>query len=230
MKKIPLIVWIILICLVLVHYFYTPDMPEIATGAMVIDLDPGERQPDLMHLWDALVHEQGFANESAVLIQLNQFIDKDGTVQCTQVYYTGDVNGERHFYTVYAYPSGNVLYKDQIFEFTLQGAHPLANFREATLIDFADLTQGDRNITLQTLKYEIKREYNETHGDLYVLSKGSLRPLKGAAFPGGTCWYTIEITPEVPRSEGSSAARGVPDRLIFFTERDIALADTVVYA
>ena len=34
MKKIPLIVWVILICLVFVHYFYTPEKPEIATGAM----------------------------------------------------------------------------------------------------------------------------------------------------------------------------------------------------
>ena len=230
MKKIPLIVWIILICLVLVHYFYTPDMPKIATGAMVIDLDPEERQPDLVHLWDVLVREQGFANESAVLIQLNQFVDKDGTVQCTQVYYTGDVNGERHFYTVYAYPSGNVLYKDQIFEFPLQGAHPLAIFREATLIDFADLTQGECNITLQTLRHEIRKEYNETHRDLYVLSEGSFRPLNEAAFPNGTCWYTIEIVPEVPRLEGSSAVGGVPDRLILFTEQDIALAETVFYA
>jgi hypothetical protein len=74
MKKIPLIVWVILICLIFVHYFYTPEKPEIVTGEMRIDLDPGERQPDLVNLWDALVHEQGFANESAILIQLNQFV------------------------------------------------------------------------------------------------------------------------------------------------------------
>ena len=228
MKKIPLIVWIILICLVLVHYFYTPEMPVITTREMRID--PGERQPDLVHLWDALVSEHGFANESAILIQLNQFVDKDGVVQCTQTYYTGDVDGEQHFYKVYVYPGGNVLYKDQVLEFPLQGAHPLAIFREATLIDFADLTRGDRNITLQTLKYEIKREYNETHGDLYILSEGSLRPLKEATFPDGACWYAIEIAPEVLQPEGSSAAGGVPDCLILFTEQDIALADTVVYA
>ena len=230
MKKIPLIVWVILICLVFSHYFYTPEKPEIATGAMVIDLDPEERQPDLVHLWDVLVREQGFANESAVLIQLNQFVDKDGVVQCTQARYSGGVDGEQHFYETYAYPSGNVFYKDQILEFPLEGAHPLAVFREATLIDFADLTRGECNITLRTFKHEIEKEYNETHGDLYILSQGSLRPLKEAAFPGGTCWYTIEIVPEVPRPEGSSTAGGVPDRLIFFTERDIALADTVVYA
>ena len=230
MKKIPLIVWVILICLVLVHYFYTPDMPEIVTGGMRIDLAPWERQPDLVHLWDALVCEQGFANESAILVQLNQFVDKDGVVQCTQAYYTGDVNGERHFYKVYVYPGGNVLYKDQILEFPLEGAHPLAVLREATLIDFADLTRGECNITLQTLKHEIEREYNETHGDLYVLSEGLLRPLKEAAFPDGTGWYTIEIVPEVVRSEGSSTVGGVPDRLILFTEQDIALAETVVYA
>lgn len=228
MKKIPLIVWVILICLVFVHYFYTPEMPEMATGEMRID--PGERQPDLVNLWDALAREQGFASESAILIQLNQFVDKDGAVQCTQVYYTGDVDGEQHFYEVYAYPSGNVLYKDQILEFPLQGAHPLAIFREVTLIDFADLTRGECNITLQTLKHEIEKEYNETHDDLYVLSEGSLRPLKEAAFPDGTCWYTIEIVPEVPRPEGSSAAGGVPDCLILFTEQDIVLAETVVYA
>ncbi|MCK9277684.1 MAG: hypothetical protein M0P22_06315 [Methanoculleus sp.] len=122
MKKIPLIVWIILICLVLVHYFYTPEKPEIVTGAMRIDL--GEHQPDLVNLWDALVREQGFANESAILIQLNQFIDKAGVVQCTQMYYTGDVDGERHVYEVYAYPSGNILYKDQKLELPQQGVHP----------------------------------------------------------------------------------------------------------
>ena len=230
MKKIPLIVWVILICLVLVHYFYTPEKPEIVTGAMVIDLDPGECQPDLVHLWDALVREQGFANESAILIQLNQFVDKDGVVQCTLARYSGGVDGEQHFYETYAYPSGNVLYKDQILEFPLEGAHPLAVLREATLIDFADLTRGECNITLQTLKHEIEREYNETHGDLYVLSEGLLRPLKEAAFPDGACWYTIEIVTEVPRPEGSSVTGNIPDRLILFTEQDIALADTVVYA
>jgi len=228
MKKIPLIVWVILICLVFVHYFYTPEKPEIVTGEMRIDL--GERQPDLVNLWDALVHEQGFANESAILIQLNQFVDKDGAVQCTQMYYTGDVDGERHVYEVYAYPSGNVLYKDQVLEFPLQGAHPLAIFREATLINFADLTRGECNLTLQTLKHEKEQRYNETHGDLCVLSEGSLRPLKEAAFSQGTCWYTIEIVPEVVRSEGGPTTEGVPDRLILFTERDIALADTIAYA
>ena len=227
MKKIPLIVWIILISLVFVHYFYTPEMPEIATGETRIDLDPGERQPDLVDLWDALVREQGFVNESAILIQLSQFVDKDGAVQCTQTYYTGDVDGEQHFYVAYAYPSGNVLYKDQVLESPLQGAHPLAVFREVNLIDFAGLTGGECNITLQTFKHEIEREYNGTHGNLNILSEGSLRSLKEAAFPEGACWYTIEIAPEVPRPEGSSAVDGVPDRLILFTEQDIALADTV---
>ena len=228
MKKIPLIVWIILICLVLVHYFYTPEKPEIVTGAMRIDL--GEHQPDLVNLWDALVREQGFANESAILIQLNQFIDKDGAVQCTRVYYTGDVDEGQHFYEVYAYPGGNALYKDQVLEFPLQGAHPLAIFREATLINFADLTRGECNLTLQTLKHEKERRYNETHGDLCVLSEGSLRPLKEAAFPGDASWYTIEITPEVPQPEGNATTDSVPNRLILFTEQDIALADTVIYA
>lgn len=230
MKKIPLIVWVILICLVFVHYFHTPEKPEIVTGEMRIDLDIGERQPDLVSLWGALVREQGFANESAALIQLNQFIDKDGTVQCTQVYYTGDVDGGQHYYVAYAYPSGNVLYKDQVLEFPLQGVHPLAIFREATLINFADLTWGECNLTLQTLKHEKERRYNETHGDLCVLSEGSLRPLKEAAFPDGACWYAIEIVPEVLQPEGSSTAGGVPNCLILFTEQDIALADTVVYA
>ena len=228
MKKIPLIVWVILICLVFVHYLYTPEKPEIVTGEMRID--PGEYQPDLVNLWDALVREQGFANESARLIQLNQFVDKDGAVQCTQMYYTGDVDGERHVYEVYAYPSGNVLYKDQVLEFPLQGAHPLAIFREATLINFADLTRGECNLTLQTLKHEKERRYNETHGDLCVLSEGSLRPLKEAAFPGDASWYTIEITPEVPQPEGNATTDSVPNRLILFTEQDIALADTVIYA
>jgi hypothetical protein len=228
LKKIPVIVWVILICLVFVHYLYTPEKPEIVTGEMRID--PGEYQPDLVNLWDALVRDQGFANESARLIQLNQFVDKDGAVQCTQMYYTGDVDGERHVYEVYAYPSGNVLYKDQVLEFPLQGAHPLAIFREATLINFADLTRGECNLTLQTLKHEKERRYNETHGDLCVLSEGSLRPLKEAAFPGDASWYTIEITPEVVRSEGNATAEGVSDRLILFTEQDIALADTVIYA
>lgn len=230
MKKIPLIVWGILICLVLVHYFYTPEKPEIVTGETRNDLDPGERQPDLVHLWDALVHEQGFANESAILIQLNQFVDKDGVVQCTQVHYSGYGDGKQHIYEVYAYPSGNVLYKDQVLEFPLQGVHPLAIFREATQIDFAELARGECNITLKTLKHEVERKYNETHGDLYVLSQGSLRPLREAAFSHGICWYTIEITPEVPQPEGRSTTGGVPDRLIFFTEQDIALADTIVYA
>ena len=227
MKKIPLIVWVILICLVFVHYFYTPEKPEIATGEMKID--PGKHQPDLVNLWDTLVHEQGFANKSAILIQLNQFIDKDGVVQCTQTYYTGDVDGERHVYEVYTYPSGNVLYKDQVLEFPLQGAHPLAAFREATLIEFADLTRGECNLTLQTLKHEKEQRYNETHGDLCVLSEGSLRPLKEAAFPGDASWYTIEITPEVPQPEGNATTDSAPNRLILFTEQDIALADTVIY-
>ena len=228
MKKIPLTIWIILISLVFVHYFYTPEMPEIATGEMKID--PGERQPDLVDLWDTLVREQGFANESAILIQLNQIVHKDGAVQCTQVYYTGDVDGEQHIYEVYAYPSGNVLYKDQVLEFPPRGAHPLAVFREVNRIDFAGLTRGECNITLQTFKHETMRDYNETHGDLYVLSEGSFRPLKEAAFPEGTCWYTIEIVPEVPQPKGSSTAGSVPDCLILFTEQDIALAETVVYA
>lgn len=230
MKKIPLIVWVILICLVFVHYFYTPEMPEIVTGGMGIDLDPGKRQPDLVILWDALVREQGFANESAILIQLNQFIDKDGEVQYTQVDFTGDVNGEQHAYEVYVYPGGNVFYKDQKYELPLQGMHPLAILREVALIDYANLTHGECNITLQTFKHETERGYNETHGDLCVLSNGSFHPLREAVFSRGTCWYTIEIVPEVMQPDGNTITRGLPDHLIIFTKRDIALADIAIYA
>ena len=230
MKKIPLIVWIILICLVFVHYFYTPEMPEIATGAMVIDLDPEEHQPDLVHLWDALVREQGFANESAVLIQLNQFIDKDGEVQCTQVDYTVDVNGGQHAYEVYVYPGGNVFYKDQKYEVPLQGVHPLAILREVTLIDYANLTHGECNITLKTFRNTGEMTYNKTHGDLCVLSNGSFHPLREAVFSHDTCWYAIKIVPEAVGPDGNMTTGDLSDRLIIFTEQDIALADTVIYA
>ncbi|KAF5039247.1 hypothetical protein DSECCO2_545970 [anaerobic digester metagenome] len=229
MKKIPLVVWGILICLVFVHYFYTPEQPENATGEMKIDLDPGERQPDLVNLWDALVRGQAFSNESAVLIQLNQFIDKDGEVQYTQVGYTGDVNGEQHAYEVYVYPDGNVHYKDQKYELPLQGVHPLAILREVTLINYANLTHGEYNITLKTFRNEGEMTYNKTHGDLCVLSNGSFHSLREAVFSHGTCWYAIMIVPEVVGPGGNRTIGGLPDRLIIFTEQDIALADAIIY-
>ena len=85
-------------------------------------------------------------------------------------------------------------------------------------------------MTLKTFRNEAEMVYNETHGDLRVLSDGSFRPLKEAAFSHGTCWYTIEIVPEVPQPEGNATTDSVPNRLILFTEQDIALADTVIYA
>lgn len=234
MKKIPLIIiWVILISLVFVHYFYTPEMPEIATGE--IKIDPGERQPDLVRLWDALVHEQGFANESAVLLQMNQYIVKNGVIESTHLYFTGKRDGEQYLYEVYAYPEGNISFKSQKFEGPLEGAHPLAILREIDSIDFGALgalSPGESNVTLQTLKHEGEKTYNESYGDLYVFSNGSLRPLKEVTFPHGSCWYTIKITrlnePGVEQPERNTTSKVMSDYIIVFIEQDLALADTVI--
>ena len=230
MKKITIAVWALLICLVLVHYFYTPETPEVVTGKISTASYPPGSRPDLTNLWDTLVHEQVFSNESAVLLQLNQFVDKDGTVRCTQLYYAGSVDGEQHVYEAYAYPSGDVLYKDQKLDLPLEGAHPLAICREVTGIDYADLTREKCTIALQTFRNEGERRYDETQGGLRVLSNGSFRPLKEATFPDGARRYAIEIVPGAVQPEENTTAREIPDRLIAFTERDIALADSVVYA
>ncbi len=234
MKKIPLIVWMILICLVLIHYLYTPEKPEVITGEMKIDLDPRESRPDLESLWDALVREQAFSNESAVLLQTNQYIVKNGAAESTHLYFTGKKDGEQYLYEVYAYPEGNISFKSQKFEGLLEGGHPLTILREIDSIDFGALSLGEGNVTLQTLKHEGEKTYNEAQGDLYVLSNGSLRPLKEVAFPHGSCWYTIKITQlkelGVEQSERNTTSEVMSDHIIAFIEQDLALADIVVYA
>lgn len=237
MKKIPLIVWIILICLVLVHYFYTPEKPEIVTGEMLIDLTHQEAQPNLENLWDTLVREQAFSNESAVLLQMNQYIVKNGVIESTHLYFTGEKDREQYLYEVYAYPEGNISFKSQKFEGPLEGAHPLAILREIDSIDFGALgalSPGESNVTLQTLKHEGEKAYNQSHSDLYAFSNGSLRPLKKVTFPHGSCWYTIKITrlnePGVEQPERNTTSEVISDHIIVFIEQDLALADTVISA
>ena len=121
MKKRQIVIWSILITLVFVHYFYMPEQPEVTRGAMHISFDSRECRPDLVDLWTTLAQEQAFSNESAVLIQLNLYIDKDGTEQCTELHWNGYEDGEEHAYEVYVHQSGNVYYNDQIFDFPMQG-------------------------------------------------------------------------------------------------------------
>jgi hypothetical protein len=231
MKKSQIVIWSILIALVFVHYFYMPERPEVTRGEMHISFDSRECRPDLVDLWNTLVQEQAFSNESAVLIQLNQYIDKDGTVQCTELHWIGYVDGEEHAYEVYVHQSGNVYYNDQVFDFPMQGVHPLAILREADRIEFDDLTRGEYNITLTTFKDDGPMTYNKTNGDLlYVFVDGSLRPLKEATFSSEVSWHVIEIFPEIGQSGGITTAESIPDRIIIFPEQEIARADSVVYA
>ena len=230
MKKSQIVIWSILIALVLVHYFYMPEQPEVTRGEMHISFDSRECRPDLVDLWNTLVQEQAFSNESAVLIQLNQYIDKDGTVQCTELHWIGYVDGEEHAYDVYIHQSGNVYYNDQIFDFPMQGIHPLAILREIDRIEFDDLTRGEYNITLKTFKYDGTMTYNKTNGDMYVFVDESLRPLKEATFSSEVSWHVIEIFPEIGQSGGITTTGSIPDRIIIFPEQEIARADSVVHA
>jgi hypothetical protein len=230
MKKSQIVIWSILITLVFVHYFYMPEQPEVTKGEMHISFDSRECRPDLVDLWNTLVQEQAFSNESAVLIQLNQYIDKDGTVQCTELHWIGYVDGEEHAYEVYVHQSGNVYYNDQIFDFPMQGVHPLAILREVDRIEFDDLTHGEYNITLTTFKHDGPMTYNKTNGDLYAFADGSLRPLKEATFSSEASRHMIEIFPEIGQSGGITTAESISDHIILFPEQEIARADSVVHA
>lgn len=165
-----------------------------------------------------------------MLIQLNQYIDKDGTVQCTELHWIGYVDGEEHAYEVYVHQSGNVYYNDQVFDFPMQGVHPLAILREIDRIEFDDLTRGEYNITLTTFKDDGPMTYNKTNGDLYAFADGSLRPLKEATFSSEASRHMIEIFPEIGQSGGITTAESIPDRIIIFPEQEIARADSVVHA
>jgi len=227
MKKISIVVLGVLACLLFAHYFYLPEAPEITRGE--ISTTPGSSggQFGLVDLWNALVRETGVSNESAVLVQLNQRIAENGTVQYARLYFTGEEDGKPCFYEVAATQGGNVSFKRQPFDHLLRGSHPLSLFREVDRIDFAAL--GSRTATLQTLRHDGARRYDESSGNICVLSGGSFRPLKEVAFPEGVCWNTIEITlqkepgGDLPEREGSG-------HLIAFVERDLAMADDVVYA
>jgi hypothetical protein len=229
MKKSHFIIGGILIALVFIHYFHTPEKPEITEENINFPFYSAEYRPDLVKLWNAIVRDRSFANESAVLLQLNQFVDKDGMIRCTQIYFTATVNGEQHVYEVYAYPGENVIIKDQKLDLPLQGAHPLDILQEVTKVDFVDLAPGDCNTTLKTFKHNRAMTYNKTQGNLYVISDGSLRPLEEVSFSHDTCWYTIEIAPEVEQSEMDTTKKGILNRFIVFTEQDIAFSNHVVY-
>jgi hypothetical protein len=228
MNKSRIVILSILLALVFVHYLYIPEQPEITKGTMHID--SRECRSGLVDLWNTCIQELAFSNESAVLIQLTQYIDKDRTVQCTELFLIGYVDGEGHAYQIYAPQSGNIYYNDQIFDFPMQGAHPLAILREVDRIEFDDITRGEYNITLTTFKHDGPMTYNKTHGDLYILADGSLRPLKEVAFSSEASWNTIEISPEIGQPDGITTAGNISGHLILFPEQEIARADTVVYA
>lgn len=230
MKKSQIVIWSILITLVFVHYFYMPEQPEVTRGEMHISFDARECRPDLVDLWNTLAQEQAFSNESAVLIQLNQYIDKDGTVQCTELHWIDYVDGEEHAYEVYVHQSGNVYYNDQIFDFPMQGVHPLAILREVDRIEFDDLIHGEYNITLTTFKHDGPMTYNRTNGDLYAFADGSLRSLREATFSSEASRHMIEIFPEIGQSGEITTAESISDRIILFPEQEIARADSVVHA
>lgn len=227
MKKISIVVLGVLVCLLFVHYFYLPEAPEIARGEINVAPGSSEGRFGLVDLWNALVRETGVSNESAVLVQLNQRIDENGTVRYAHLYFTGERDGKPCFYEVAATQGGNVSFKRQPFDHPLQGPHPLHLFREVDRIDFAAL--GSHTATLQTFRHDGARRYDESSGNIYMLSGGSFCPLKEVTFPEGACWNTIEIAlqnepgGDMPERDGSG-------HLIAFVERDLAMADDVVYA
>lgn len=227
MKKISIVVLGVLACLLFVHYFYLPQTPEITRGEISVAPGSFEGRFDLVDLWNALVRGTGVSNESAVLVQLDQRIAENGTVQYTHLYFTGEKDGKPCFYEVAATQEGNVSFKRQPFDHPLQGPHPLALFREVDRIDFAAL--GSRTATLQTLRHDGARRYDESSGNICVLSGGSFYPLKEVTFPEGACWNTIEIALQNDQG-GDMPDRDGSDRIIAFVECDLASADDVVYA
>lgn len=234
MKKIQLLFWLILTCLLLVHYFYVPEMPDIATGEMSIDTNTSKHQSDLVFFWDTLVHELGFDNRSVVLLQLNQYFLEDRKAKNTHLLFIGEIDGERYLNEVYANYNGTISFKSQRFDYPLEGLHPLVLLREIDVIDFSTLSPIGGTITLQTLKHEVGRTYNITHDNISVLSDGSFYPLKEVSFPEGLCWYSVEITwlwePEAELSPGNATSEIMSNRIIAFVDHDIALATSVIYS
>jgi len=207
------------------HFFVLPEAPDVTRIENVTHLESPAYNPAVLDLWEIAVGETGVENESAVLRQLEVNIAGDGAIRVIWLYFYGDEDGKQHAYEAYVGPGGTVSVKSQMFDYSVQGVHPLAFFREVDAIALEDVPFREQGMRLLVSPNAYGDHYNENRGRLYEVSGGVFCPVKEVAFGPDARWYTITITPH--RSPGSPPS---PEEiLIAFTRQDLAAAESVVY-
>lgn len=233
---------LVAVAFVVARAYYLPEQQAIVHYNREVSVSTVPFDPPLAGLWDAASREIPFSNESATLHTLHLDIAANGSVESIDLTFSARHGDVPWFEVAAVSPDGKVQLASEEMKLPEgvpfpEGPHPLEYLTAADAICFRDFAPTERGYTLFTSRWSGEKTYDDTFGNIYALGNGTLVPLREVAFGADAMWYTLEINPRPERVElpGERAESVVPNEVnprayIIFAERDLAVAERVLYA
>ena len=193
---------------------------------------PVERyNPPFIEIWEAMVGEIPFENETAKSPMLVMDFDANGSFTYIQFAFFADMEGEPWVHSAFVLQNGSTYLSSQRLDHRPPHAHPLGVLAAVDDIPFDELSYG-KGMSLKVFYHEQNRTYDDTYNNIYAIENGTLRPLEFISFATPEVWNTIEIYPRDLPDENRTpiAIDEDPRALVVFGPREIALAERVAYA
>ena len=194
---------------------------------------PVERyNPPFIEIWEAMVGEIPFENETAKSPMLVMDFDANGSFTYIQFAFFADMEGEPWVHSAFVLQNGSAYLSSQRLDHRPPHAHPLGVLAAVDEIPFDQISYGKKGMSLKVFYHEQNRTYDDTYRNIYAIENGTLRPLEFISFATPEVWNTIEIYPRDPPDENRTpiAIDEDPRALVVFGPREIALAERVAYA
>ncbi|ABN57680.1 MULTISPECIES: hypothetical protein [Methanoculleus] len=227
---------VIVVVFVLWRASYVPPGYETIKYETVPVLPVEQYSPPLIEIWEAMEEQIPFDNQTARLMLFDMRFDANGSLNVIQFSFTADMEGEPWAHSAFVLRNGSTYLSSQRIDFSASGPHPLGALTAVDSIPFDEVPYGKRGVNLNIFCHEENRTYNDTYGNIYAALDGTLRPLKEISFATPEVWHTVEIYPfpepaEIDPNDNRTSRRidEIPEALVIFAPREIALAERVVY-
>jgi len=138
-------------------------------------LPAGASGPPLTALWEGAVEATGIDEESSLVSDFTLIREGDGRIVLMNLYFSGDVNGERRYFEAYRRQSGAVTIRSMTGLSPAGLSHPGRVFKDLEALGSnTSFWENDWSIHLKNIR---GATYRNESSPVYLLENGTLVPL-----------------------------------------------------
>lgn len=184
-------------------------------------------------VWENIVEMTGINNSTASLDQIFIKSDKDGTIESFNLYFYGQNGSQNQWYRIESVYGGNLTITASNIDEIPKGIHPLDLLVDIEKIPYNQLACEDKVMTISIDSQTGDLGYDSGSGELFLINKEKLVPLKRIVFHTDEPFYDITIccNPENNTNQvhDYSVTNGSSTCYCLFTSPELEKAEIVEY-